>query len=311
MPSKNNSLKMYRLPSNGSPRLTSRPIIAPCLVALAATLLALLVNTACAVEMEDITSEAVDRAGLIPADVVTLEHPNFRWQHLQTRHFVVHYERKAFAMRVARMAEEFYDAISGDLPDMRDQVDPQRSHVFIFRDARDWQAVVAATPGMEPWAASFVRGQAMYLQEIGSDKADKMGMLAHEMTHLVFNRFLTVRLPLWLNEGLAEYYGEFAYRRARGLTHRERNVFKALRDRTPLAELVAATQYPTVPADVSRFYATAKQFVGYMLWKLPREKWNDFFARTMAGENATAALLDTYGWADLDEIEKEFARFNR
>ena len=163
MPSKNNSLKMYRLPSNGSPRLTSRPIIAPCLVALAATLLALLVNTACAVEMEDITSEAVDRAGLIPADVVTLEHPNFRWQHLQTRHFVVHYERKAFAMRVARMAEEFYDAISGDLPDMRDQVDPQRSHVFIFRDARDWQAVVAATPGMEPWAASFVRGQAMYL----------------------------------------------------------------------------------------------------------------------------------------------------
>lgn len=302
---------MHPLLLNGSQRLTSRRKLTARLVAVAAMLLALLVGTAYAVEMEDIPPEAVDRAGLIPADLAMLDQPDFRWQHLQTRHFVVHYERKAFAMRVARMGEQFYDAISGDLPDLRDQMDPQRSHVFIFRTARDWQAVVADTPGLESWAASFVRGQAMYLQEIGSGKADKMSMLAHEMTHLVFNRFLTVRLPLWLNEGLAEYYGEFAYRRARGLTHRERNVFKALRNRTPLAELVAATDYPADPAQVARFYATAKQLVGYMLWKLPREKWNTFLTRTMAGENATAALLDTYGWADIAELETAFAAFNR
>lgn len=302
---------MHPLLLSGSRRVISRRKITARLVAETTILLALLVGTAHAVEMEDISPEAVDRAGLIPADLAMLDQPDFRWQHLQTRHFVVHYERKAFAMRVARMSEQFYAAISGDLPDLRDQIDPQRSHVFIFRTARDWQAVVADTPGLESWAASFVRGQAMYLQEMGSGKADKMSMLAHEMTHLVFNRFLTVRLPLWLNEGLAEYYGEFAYRRARGLTHRERNVFKALRDRTPLAELIAATDYPADPTQVARFYATAKQLVGYMLWKLPREKWDTFLARTMAGKNATAALLDSYGWADIDELETEFAAFNR
>jgi hypothetical protein len=291
--------------------LTSRRLLTLRLVALAAMLLALVVVPAYAVEMEDVARDAVDHAGLLPADVAMLEQADFRWRHLQTHHFVVHYERKTFATRVARMGEQFYDAISGDLPALQDRMDPRRSHIFIFRKPRDWQTVVANTPGLEPWAASFVRGQAMYLQEIGRGKADKMSMLAHEMTHLVVNRFLTVRLPLWLNEGLAEYYGEFAYRRARGLTHRERNVFKALRDRTPLADLIAATDYPADPAEVARFYATAKQLVGWMLWKLPREKWTAFLTRIMAGERATAALLDTYGWTDIDDLATEFADFNR
>ncbi len=65
-------------------------------------------------------------------------------------------------MRMARIGEA--PTISGDLPNLHDRMGAQRSHIFIFRNARDWQAVVAATPAWEPWAASFVRGQAMYLQ---------------------------------------------------------------------------------------------------------------------------------------------------
>lgn len=273
--------------------------------------LALAGNAAPNVDMEDVPADTVERAGLLPADVAMLENPSFRWQHLQTAHFIVHHDRKTFAMRVARMGEAFYDAIRDDLPDLHDRMGTQRSHIFIFRNARDWQAVVSATPGMEPWAASFVRGQAMYLQEVGSGQSDKMGMLAHEMTHLVFNRFLSVRLPLWLNEGLAEYYGEFAFRRARGLTHKERNVFKALRDRMPLDQLLTATGYPAEPAEVTRFYATSKQLVGYLLWKLPRDKWTAFFARVLAGDTAETALMETYGWTDVGALEKDFAQFNR
>ncbi len=261
--------------------------------------------------MQDVGAETVDRSKLSQADAAWLDHPNYRWKHLQTEHFVLHHDQKMFAAKVARMGEQFYAAISADLPNLRDRVAPARSHIFIFRDPRDWKTVVASTPGMEPWAASFVSGNVMYLQEVGTAASDKMDMLAHEMTHLVFNRFLPVRLPLWLNEGLAEYYGEFAYRAAKGMGQSKGNAFRPLRTWTPLSELLKATAYPAEPAEVSFFYATSKYLVGYLLLRQPREKWDAFFARLLAGDPAGPALLETYGWADLAAAEKAFAAFVR
>ena len=254
---------------------------------------------------------AIERAGLSAADLALLDDARYRWQHLQTEHFVLHHDQNIFANKVARLGEQFYAAISSDLPNLRDRVAPARSHVFIFRDPRDWQRIVAGTPGMEPWTASFVRGQAMYLQETGTAVADKMETLAHEMTHLVFNRFLPVQLPLWLNEGLAEYYGEFAYRAAKGMGQSRSNAFRPLRTWTPLGELLDARAYPADPADVARFYATGKYLVGYLLLKQPRSRWDAFFARVLAGDAARPALLETYGWADVAAAEKAFAQFAR
>lgn len=260
---------------------------------------------------QDLAGESVDRAGLAPADAALLADARRQWQHLQTEHFVLHHDQKMFAAKVARMGEQFYAAISADLPNLRDRISPARSHVFVFRDPQEWQALVAATPGMETWTASFVRGQTMYLQETGTAIADKMDTLAHETTHLVFNRFLTMPLPLWLNEGLAEYFGEFAYRAAKGMGQSRRNAFRPLRQWTPLAELLAAADYPVEPEAASRFYATGKYLVGFLLLRRPREQWDVFFGRVLAGDPALPALLETYGWADVAALEKEFARFAR
>ena len=261
--------------------------------------------------MQDVAGETIERANLLAKDAAWLDHPAYRWKHLQTEHFILHHDQKMFAAKVARMGEQFYDAISADLPNLQDHFSPARSHIFIFRDPRDWNAVVAGTPGMEPWTASFVSGQVMYLQEMGTVPSDKMDLLAHEMTHLVFNRFLPVRLPLWLNEGLAEYYGEFAYRAAKGMGQSKGNAFRPLRTWTPLDELLDATDYPADPAEAGRFYGTAKYLVGYLLLRQPREKWDAFFARLLAGEPARPALLDAYGWADAAALEKAFAAFAR
>jgi len=260
---------------------------------------------------EDIPLESVDRSRLLPVDIVWLEDTSFKWKHLQTEHFILHYERKMFASKVARMGEQFYDAISADLPALRDRVSPARSHIFIFRDPKDWKSIVARTPGLDPWAASFVRGQTMYLQEIGKRTSQKMETLAHEMTHLVFNRFLSVRLPLWLNEGLAEYYGEFAYRAAKGMGQSRRSAFRPLRSWMPLPELLNATAYPVDPAEVTLFYTTSKYLVGFLRIKQPQEKWDLFFARLMDGESPLPALLYSYEWADLSALEKDFAKFAR
>ena len=260
---------------------------------------------------QDLAAGEVERTTLRPEDSAWLDHPEYKWQHLQTEHFILHHDQKMFASKVARMGEQFYAAIAADLPNLHDRTAPARSHIFIFRDPREWQALLAEMPGVEPWAASVVKGNVMYLQETGSGTSGKMGMLAHEMTHLVFNRFLSVRLPLWLNEGLAEYYAEFAYRDAKGLKTSQRNAFRPLADWTPLSGLLTATEYPAEPAEVRLFYITSKYLTGYLLLRHPREKWNAFFARVLGGESAPDALLETYGWAGIEALEKDFARFAR
>jgi hypothetical protein len=262
-------------------------------------------------ETQDIAAEMVDRTQLLPADIAVLDNPRFKWHHLQTEHFVLHHDQALFAAKVARMGEQFYDAISADLPSLQDRLSPARSHLFIFRDPRDWKASVSDSPDIDAWASSFVRGDVMYLQETGTATSDKMDTLAHEMTHLVFNRFLPVRLPLWLNEGLAEYYGEFAYRAARGMGQGKRNAFRPLRSWMPLAHLLGATAYPAEPAEVAQFYVTSKYLAGFLLLRLPREKWVAFFGRVLAGESPLPVLLETYGWADIQELERDFARFAR
>lgn len=280
-------------------------------IALACTVLARPPGMDRPEEAQDIDAEAVERTGLIPADLAWLNHPEYRWKHLQTEHFILHHEQKIYATKVARLGEQFYAAISADLPNLQDRTSPARSHLFIFRNPRDWKRIVDGTAGLDPWAASFVRGNVMYLQELGTGTGQKMEMLAHEMTHLVFNRFLPVRLPLWLNEGLAEYYGEFAYKDARGMGQSKKAAFRPLRTWTPMADLLTATAYPVDPVEVNQFYTTGKYLVGYLLLRQPREKWDAFFARLLAGDTSLPALLETYGWADVEAVEKEFTRFAR
>jgi len=266
-------------------------------------------NAQALLETQDLTPDEVDRASLRPTDIAWLETPSFSWKHLETEHFILHYQRRMFASKVARLGEQFYDAISDDLPTLEDHVSPNRSHLFIFRDSKDWKRLVQQTPGVDSWAASFVSGQVMYLQEIGKSTSKKMETLAHEMTHLVFNRFLPARLPLWLNEGLAEYYGAFAYRAAKGMGQSKKNIFRPLRKWMPLQTLLEATSYPADPATVTSFYTTSQYLVGFLLIKQPRAKWDEFFGRVLTGEPALPALLDTYGWADIAALEKDFAKF--
>ena len=85
----------------------------------------------------EIAGAAVDRGGLLPADLAWLDHPDFRWRHLQTEHFIIHHDQLMFAAKVARLGEQFYAAIAADLPGLQDRIVPARSHIFIFRKLKN------------------------------------------------------------------------------------------------------------------------------------------------------------------------------
>lgn len=259
--------------------------------------------------VDEIDGGSVPRDTLLPDDLPWLDSPDHAWHHLRTAHFVVHYEKKIFAAKVARLAESFYDYISADLPpDLPDRLGDRLSHIFVFADSRDWPSVLSGTGGLSPLTVSFVRNQAMYLQEWGDNSSDKMSVLAHEMTHLVLNRFLRVRLPLWLNEGLAEYYGEFAYRAVRGMGQSKSSAFPATKDLLPLQTLLSLTAYPP-DSVVLTYYRTAKYLVGFLRLKHDPACWNAYLAAVATGTPSTPALLSAFPYPDLPSLSSAFGKF--
>src|SRR5712671_7378983 len=152
-----------------------------------------------------------------------------KWQHGETDHFVIHYFRSGD--RVARRSEEFYGEIKEFFGNRPDLLKGHKSHLFAFAEQQDWTAFKKAIE--QPWIGGITRGNEFFYQATGdSGQFDsKARVQAHEMTHLVFNRFFKGHPPLWLNEGIAEYFGQ---RKTSSLIE-----FRRLMGRTPKFDLEA------------------------------------------------------------------------
>lgn len=255
-------------------------------------------------DFQEFTADQMDTGSLSLLGREVLQMPGIRWQHAQTDRFVFHFERKTFALKVARMAEFLFDHIAGELNAPAQDAAP-RSHIFIFRSPKDWQQFIRASGMKEEWAFSVVRGPEMFLQQ-ADGTAESGGVLAHEMTHLVINRLFPRRLPLWLNEGMAEWYEEFGYAAFKGIKKSRRAHFKKQDVLYPLPDLFAATQYP---AEVEAFYRTSKMLFGWLMLKQPAEKIMPFMRDLMDGESAANALRTHYEIASTDQLQKELEAF--
>ncbi len=254
------------------------------------------------IEPADMDTRALNERG---RQALTLAGMN--WKHAQTGHFVIHYEQAIFARKVARMAEFFYSYIAEDLKGVTDRVDG-RSHIFVFRSAKRWDDMRRQLGDMPEWTFSLVQGTTMLLQQ--ADDTSRSGdILAHEMTHLVVNRFFTGRLPIWLNEGLAEYYEEFAYSAMKGIKKSRKAQFRRLAAAYPLKEILMATDYPADTRQAVRFYETAKYLVGFLLLEQDQGKFLPFMEDMLKDSDTVAVFARHYGLASMDEIEKAFRKF--
>lgn len=259
-------------------------------------------------EMVEVARDQMDRALLTPRATRLADAPEFKWKQAQTEHFVIHFENGIFAAKVARLAEFFYTYISTDLAGARDQQEG-RSHLFIFREQKDWQLFQKnyGPEGME-WSFSMVEGSAMYLQQ-ADNLSNSAEVLGHEMTHLVMNRFFTGELPLWVNEGLAEWYGEFAYAAFKGIKKSKRAEFRRPANGLDPASVLAATDYPADPTQVHAFYASARHMVGFLFLDRPQEKRLTFLKLLVSGADTATALVDVYGFADAADFVKQYDKF--
>ena len=262
------------------------------------------------IKFEKVDKAAMDSRYLTLKGKLALKMPGMKWKHAQTDHFVLHYEKTSFAKKVARMAEFFYQYIPADLGgDMVDHVNG-RSHIFIFDKPEKWRRFRSNVADVDDWSFSFVERTGMYLQKKDDTKGSG-NVLAHEMTHLVFNRFFNETPPLWLNEGLAEWYGLFAYAAFKGVKKSRRIMFDKKTYSMPVSELVILTRYPSGASQAQKFYETARWFIGFLRMEWPPEKFNRFMHDCLEGESTTKALKKNFNKKKISDFQPGFDKFIR
>ena len=226
------------------------------------------------------------------------------WKHGETDHFIIHYFR--FADMIARRCEKFYAEIREFFGNRRDLLDGRKSQVFAFNDAKDWDAFRQKIGGMR--ILGITRdNEFFYLASSESGQFDSRGKAqAHEMTHLIFNRFFEGHPPLWLNEGIAEYFGQ---RKTSSIAE-----FRHQMGRTPafdLEQMFELKSYPHSLEEIGAFYSESAIVVDFLTHNPERAALLPKFVDAMIADDNMAEAVKIYGYKDLAEFKAAYRRYRQ
>jgi len=233
------------------------------------------------------------------------------WKHAETPHFVYHYFQSFVAAPVSVEAEFFYSVVAKELG--RDTAQWERKcHVFIFERAADWSQFQTSGK-LDPWTGGLCTGGELFLLR-EADRKWKGETLGHEVTHLVVYRFLGNGVPLWLNEGFAEYAASRGYSsfwRARGYKANPKAQAVNPERWIAVGQLTAMVDYPSDVTQVSTYYNESERLVrflsaadrrGFLTFLESMAQGNRFETALMKGFPGKFASTDA-----LDKVAKEYA----
>ena len=256
---------------------------------------------------ERLSERSVSRQGDAALKLETV-----KWEHSESDHFIFHTEAGFAVTQLVSVAEWSYSAIKKDLQISQDSFE-RKCHVYVFLNEGVWKEFVG-NGKMEPWTGGWCTGRELFFWSRPHFKFQG-ATLPHEMTHLVLHRFVGGDIPLWLNEGLAEFEGIRLYRtylKMRNYTltnvrdHVEPDQF------VPLKDLTSAVDYPKNSNDVTAFYVESERLISFLYFQhggtgpLMR-----FLKLQSEGARFDSAWREAYGneYGDQQAFEDKFATF--
>ncbi len=201
----------------------------------------------------------------------TIEAQAPAWVEVQSPHFrVVSDAGEPAARAAAATAEAIREAYRTELPGL--QIDPPGTVTLLLfaqlNTLRQWQAASPAEPSLRRAEGVFQRGEHRHYIAVPLAGEGHRALIGHEYFHLL-SSFNFPGMPLWLNEGLAEYFAAPAQGHLLGsgaprLEHIE--LLRTLRW-IPLEQLLAVGRDSPFYTDdklVDVFYAEAWAVVHYL-----------------------------------------------
>jgi tetratricopeptide (TPR) repeat protein len=257
-----------------------------------------------------------------PAVPAELPPERVRWIHLESEHFSIYSSAPERTARELATRLERLRQVLAKLGGEDGLTPPRPTDIFVFRDERAWRPFRPLAPDGKPkeLGAYFLsradrNSIALYDREGG----DPIETILHEYLHSLLDASLS-RLPVWANEGLADFYSTFTVGEdAAEIGRPLRYAVQVLdgRARMPTRRLLAVTVHDPEYNEWSRqtiFYAQSWLTTHYLLLGRP-ERHGDFGRYVDAlegGADPLAAFVDAFGLEPeaLDE-ELELARRKR
>ena len=232
------------------------------------------------------------------------------WKHAETKNFAYHFFSGFIAGPVSVEAEFYYGVVAKELEKDTAQWE-RKSHIFIFEKPDDW-AAFQQKGALDPWTGGLHCQGELFIVRDPAVKW-KGSTLGHEIAHLVVHRFFGNGVPLWLNEGYAEYASSrnyAAFYRARGYSSKPRSRTLPPGQFIALSQLTSRTTYPQDVLQVATFYAESEKLSRY-LSSVDKRGFGLFFDALSKGNRFDSALGKGFGsrFSSLDALETEFKAY--
>ena len=239
------------------------------------------------------------------------------WSELRTANFTLFTDAgETNTRRIAADLERLRDVLSQLAPGVA-LSSPTPTYIFVFKNASAFEPYQRTYAG-KPMASGgyFLSTElANYVAINGDRRGDERSIIYHEYLHYVLrNQF--AELPLWLNEGLAEYYSTFeaAGDEAKiGLPIVEHVAWLRKNPLIPLTSLFAVGEESKEYNESSRrgaFYAESWALVHYLISGNPerRQQAAEYLRLAQAGAPPGQIFQQAFG-ADPATLERELRRY--
>lgn len=235
----------------------------------------------------------------LPAVVRAFDGGSF--ETLEEGPFVIHHHDEAAARELGILAEKALAAELAFLGRETAVIEPRSFQVYLCQDRAEYLRRAPMAPDWEEASAVPAQNSIYLYRHPPEERIYFEVVLAHELSHLLYRRFIPVhKNDAWLNEGLADYQGyAFALDRA-GFPRQawlSEHAFANLSQRSlPFGNFFDVDPYQIKsPDDVATFYRQGFSIVFLLVEHYGRKDFLRFLDNYRAANgNATAALAATY-----------------
>ncbi|MBI4801146.1 MAG: hypothetical protein HY796_01360 [Elusimicrobia bacterium] len=238
---------------------------------------------------------------LLPALLVAGESGwNTRW----TSHFLIHQENTRSAKWIGAEMEKIFRCLRKELWTLSSWMDTEKVEVYLYKDRNSYLEGRFKPPA---WSGGIVyncgRRGAQWSLAVYEPFCPRT--VAHELTHLYFASFFKrapARIPLWLNEGLAEMMVEETAGRVKSSYRPHVN------EPLPAAVFLKLKKIPD-PDSVQDFYSQAHSVVRFLKKANSPFKFEKFCRQLRDGEDVERALFSAYGFGSAEQFEKTWKKW--
>lgn len=232
-----------------------------------------------------------------------------KWVIEKSAHFIIYYKNASedFIRQVKERAEEYYTKIADDLGFRKFNfwLWDNRASIYIHDDANGFQAYT----GQPAWAIGATLPQDKIIHSFIDAKGFFDATLRHEMAHVIFREFVgfdNYGVPLWLDEGVASYQGNYS---PAGIN---RIIKKAMTDNKfiKLEDLAGFNPLAAQDTDsVGIFYSEATSIVDCLIREFGKEDFVSFCQALRDKKDLVDALYSVYSLGSLSELSQTWAKY--